>query len=143
MAVQTGVAQILALKEQINAQGFRHWYEGELIRAFGYVALGLVLILFGVTALEMFWSEVEDGWLWRLLKVVGAFLGVGLGGICWLQFSRLIARAEIYAKQAVCPNCKAYGRLIIKDERFDPQTLDRQFFCQCNKCSHQWTIRGP
>ena len=44
----------MLLKEVINKDGFRHWYEGELIRAFGYVALGLLLFVFGASALEIF-----------------------------------------------------------------------------------------
>jgi hypothetical protein len=130
----------MLLKDVINRYGFRHWYEGELIRAFGYVALGLMLFIFGASALEIFWQPSEEHWLWSMLKLVGAFAGVILGGLCWIQFSRLIARAEVLAHQAVCPSCKAYGRLKVQDERSDPETLDRVLQCCCNKCHNQWPI---
>lgn len=130
----------MLLKEVINRYGFRHWYEGELIRAFGYVALGLVLFIFGASALEIFWGEHQDHWLWSAFTLVGAFAGVILGGLSWIRFSRLIAQAEILANQAVCTSCKAYGRLTVDDERSDPQTLDRVLQCRCNKCHNTWQI---
>jgi len=130
----------MLLKEIINRHGFRHWYEGELIRAFGYVALGIVLFIFGASALEIFWETKEDYWLWSALKLIGAFGGVILGGLSWIRFSRLIAMAEILANQAVCPSCKAYGRLTVADERSDPETLDRILQCRCNKCHNDWQI---
>ena len=40
-----------SLKDLINEDGFRHWYEGELIRAFGLMALGVLLLILGVSAL--------------------------------------------------------------------------------------------
>jgi len=130
----------MLLKEVINKDGFRHWYEGELIRAFGYVALGLLLFVFGASALEIFWERSEEHWIWSALKLVGAFAGVILGGLSWIRFSRLIARAEILAHQAVCPSCKVYGRLQVDDERSDPETLDRVLQCRCNKCHNLWAI---
>lgn len=130
----------MVLKNVINKYGFRHWYEGELIRAFGYVALGLVLFIFGASALEIFWEETDAPWVWSVLKLVGAFAGIILGGLSWIRFSSLIARAEILAHQAVCPSCKAYGRLQVEDERSDPETLDRILQCRCNKCQNQWPI---
>ena len=130
----------MSLKTLINKDGFRHWYEGELIRAFGYVALGLLLFIFGASALEIYSDASEEGWVWRGLKLTAAFAGIILGGLCWIRFSRLIARAEILAHQAVCPGCQAYGRLIVHDERSDPSTLDRVLVCQCKKCKHDWSI---
>ena len=130
----------MLLKDAINKDGFRHWYEGELIRAFGYVALGLLLFIFGASALEIFWERSDEHWVWSALKLVGAFAGVILGGLSWIRFSRLIARAEILAHQAVCPSCKVYGRLQVDDERSDPETLDRVLQCRCNKCHNLWAI---
>ncbi|MFM1880831.1 MAG: hypothetical protein RLZZ344_1065 [Pseudomonadota bacterium] len=130
----------MLLKEVINRHGFRHWYEGELIRAFGYVALGLVFFIFGASALEFFWEHSEQHWIWSVFKFLAAITGVILGGLSWIRFSRLIARAEILAHQAVCPTCKAYGRLWVDDERSDPETLDRVLQCRCNKCHNLWAI---
>lgn len=130
----------MLLKDVINKEGFRHWYEGELIRAFGYVALGLMLFIFGASALEVFSERGEQHWVWSALTLLGALGGVALGGMSWLRFSRLIARAEILAHQAVCPACKVYGRLQVDDERSDPETHDQVLQCRCNKCHNHWAI---
>lgn len=128
------------LKELINEDGFRHWYEGELIRAFGLMALGVLLLLLGVSAIEVFFN-LGPGWpLDRLAALASSLVGVFCAGLCWLKFSSLIARAELLANQAVCSNCKAYGRLRVDDERLDTETLDRVLSCTCQKCSHKFVM---
>jgi hypothetical protein len=128
------------LKELINEDGFRHWYEGELIRAFGLMALGVLLLLLGVSAIEVFFN-LGPGWpLDRLAALASSLVGVFCAGLCWLKFSSLIARAELLANQAVCSNCKAYGRLVVDDERLDTETLDRVLSCTCQKCSHKFVM---
>ena len=40
------------LVRQINAKGFRQWYEYELVRAFGFFALGVIALIVVMTSLE-------------------------------------------------------------------------------------------
>ncbi|MFZ9722503.1 MAG: hypothetical protein ACO3WO_07850 [Burkholderiaceae bacterium] len=128
------------LKELINEDGFRHWYEGELIRAFGLMALGVLLLLLGVSAIEVFFN-LGPGWpLDRLAALASSLVGVFCAGLCWLKFSSLIARAELLANQAVCSNCKAYGRLVVDGERLDTETMDRVLNCKCQKCGHKFVM---
>ena len=129
-----------SLKDLINEDGFRHWYEGELIRAFGLMALGVLLLILGVSALEVFFS-LGPGWpLDRLAALASSLIGVFLAGLCWLKFSSLIARAELLANQAVCSNCQAYGRLLVDDERPDTESLERVLNCTCQKCQHRFVM---
>jgi hypothetical protein len=128
------------LKELINEDGFRHWYEGELIRAFGLMALGVLLLLLGVSAIEVFFN-LGPGWpLDRLAALASSLVGVFCAGLCWLKFSSLIARAELLANQAVCSNCKAYGRLVVDGEGLDTETMDRVLNCKCQKCGHKFVM---
>ncbi|MGA1473534.1 MAG: hypothetical protein ACO326_10285 [Burkholderiaceae bacterium] len=128
------------LKDLINEDGFRHWYEGELIRAFGLMALGVLLLVLGVSALEVFFN-LGPGWPTdRLAALASSLLGVFLAGLCWLKFSSLIARAELLANQAVCSNCNAYGRLVVDEERLNTETMDRILKCSCQKCSHKFEM---
>ena len=128
------------LKELINEDGFRHWYEGELIRAFGLMALGVLLLLLGVSAIEVFF-HLGPGWpLDRLAALASSLVGVFCAGLSWLKFSSLIARAELLANQAVCSNCKAYGRLVVDEERLDTETMDRVLNCKCQKCGHMFVM---
>lgn len=129
-----------ASKDLINEDGFRHWYEGELIRAFGLMALGVLLLVLGVSALEVFFN-LGPGWPTdRLAALASSLLGVFLAGLCWLKFSSLIARAELLANQAVCSNCNAYGRLVVDEERLNTETMDRILKCSCQKCSHKFEM---
>ena len=129
-----------SLKDLINEDGFRHWYEGELIRAFGLMALGVLLLILGVSALEVFFN-LGPGWpLDRLAALASSLIGVFLAGLCWLKFSSLIGRAELLANQAVCSNCHAYGRLLVDDERLDSESLERVLNCTCQKCQHGFVM---
>ena len=128
------------LKDLINEDGFRHWYEGELIRAFGLMALGVLLLILGLSALEVFFN-LGPGWpLDRLAALASSLIGVFLAGLCWLKFSSLIGRAELLANQAVCSNCQAYGRFLVDDERLDTESLERVLNCICQKCQHRFMM---
>ena len=50
----------------------------------------------------------------------------------------LLAHAEHVANQAVCAQCKAYGRL----EVLHVETARHRVGVRCTRCGHGWQIEG-
>ncbi|HEX2540175.1 MAG TPA: hypothetical protein VHM00_03730 [Caldimonas sp.] len=125
----------MRLDDGIRKHGFRDWYSRELTQAH----LRLLLLLFSAiglfAALELLGRQapLSQHLLNTVLLVV--CLAVGVGSLRRYLF--LMMRAEGIARQAVCPNCNAYGRLKLSDEKADPEG---RVTVACRKCAHPWQI---
>jgi hypothetical protein len=126
----------MRLMPDINRSGFRPWYEGQLAGGFGFIALGLVLIVGGAAFLEAWLGHMSM--LDDLVFAGSSFVCLGCGGYCWIKAAEKIGAAEHLAQQAVCKSCKAYGRLDVLSEVRLKQSVRLQ--AQCRKCNHQWPL---
>ena len=124
----------MKLNDGIRRWGFMTWYSRELTQAH----LRLVLLLFSAiglfAAVELLGREAPPG-----RQLLNAFLllvclVVGLWSL--RGYLHLMMRAEGIAKQAVCENCKAYGRLKLST----PEARDGLVSVACRRCAHAWQI---
>ena len=125
----------MRLDDGIRRHGFRDWYSRELTQAH----LRLLLLLFSAiglfAVLELLGREAPLSQHLLNTALLLVCLGMGVWSLrCYLF---LMMRAEGIARQAVCPNCKAYGRLKLSDEKGDDEG---RLTVACRKCAHPWQI---
>lgn len=127
-----------SLQSRINAEGFRPWYEYELARSFGYLGMGVLLLVAGMASMEGIFDS-SPGWV-RLPQYLSTFVCLAIAGWAWLRFIHILFFAENLSRQAICPACGRYGAIMITDERSTPDGLERVLTAQCKKCSHNWPL---
>ena len=126
----------MSLADKINEAGFRQWHEYELVRSFGYLAMGVLALIAALALLEGVLSPNTGVGRWISL---GACFGLlCLTGWSWLQFLRILIVAESVSRQAICTQCQRYGSIRIVDERTSPDLSERLLGCECKKCGHRW-----
>jgi hypothetical protein len=129
------------LVRQINAKGFRQWYEYELVRAFGFFALGVIALIVVMTSLEgILETRFSLVMLTNYLVSIG---GICLGGWAWRRFINILGMADHMSRQAVCPSCESFGRLVVTDERSTQDRTERWISARCKKCDHTWRLFYP
>ena len=138
----------MAALDRIRTQGFRRWYERQLLECHAWLLtwfLGLILLV----------SGIEISGYDRNSAFVGAFLiltGLLITLYSWKRYRVMLKDAERLGEQAVCPKCKAYSRFQILS--FDSRSLagkldeDREFTgqeillnAQCRTCGTQWVMK--
>ena len=126
----------MKLAAGIRKHGFRKWYERELLRCHGHLALTFICLVGVVAAFES--MAHGKGWADRL-DDAGALLLCGAVGLWALRrYLYLLMNAEAVANQADCPTCGTYARF--KLVRADA-VGERALVC-CRQCGHEWTIRS-
>jgi len=126
---------------KINSAGFRKWYEYELIRAFGFLGLGVLCLVASMASLEDILETRFD--LEQAPKYILSFLALVIAGWSWYRFLNILMTAEHVSKQAVCPGCKRYGLFTVTDERSTPDQSERLLSVTCKKCGHGWRLGYP
>jgi hypothetical protein len=135
----------MPIADAIRKYGFRRWYERQLIESHAYLLtafLALILLLSGIEAMDS---------LRRSPLGYGAILLIAAGAgtlmlICWRRFSVLLARAELFANDAECPQCKAWGKFAVvateASSEQDPPEAGRPHWLSvsCSKCGERWTV---
>ncbi len=124
----------MKLEDGIRRHGFLHWYSRELTQAH----LRLLLLLFSAiglfAALELLGRQAPLGQ--HLLNTVLLLICLGVGIWSLRRYLFLLVRAEGIARQAVCPNCQAYGKLKLSE----PAGREGMVTVTCRKCDHAWQI---
>lgn len=138
----------MASLDRIRTDGFRRWYERQLIECHAWLLtwfLGLILL---VSGLEM-------------IGMGGTFRSIGaallLGGLIvtlfsWKRYRLMLEIAERLGEQAVCSGCDAYGAFKVVSsgpmplpDGGDPVLEDHGgglwFRAKCRKCGNEWTMK--
>lgn len=126
------------LQRAINAKGFRDWHSYELTRSFGYLGLGVVMLVCALAIMEGVFES--PGITERVFKLFLTFFSLCMTGWAWMMFIHILMQAEEIGRQAVCGECSRYGRLAVLDECASDDQQQRILTCQCNKCQHVWRI---
>lgn len=133
----------MAPAEGIRKLGFRRWYERELIEGHVYfVTCFLCLIVVAVCLEQIDWNDPVSEFP-TLLYIVG---GVALGVVSLRRYQRILVRAECLGSQSVCPQCRAYGALQVREAgiaRDAEGGADNPWLeVRCRKCGHDWRMES-
>lgn len=137
----------MASLDRIRTDGFRRWYERQLIECHAWLVswfLGVIVLVSGV---ELAGGAGSTG-------MQGMFLLLGGMAVCaysWKRYRLMLEIAERFGAQAVCPSCKAYAKFRIESsvpsslpDGGDPALEDHGgnvwLRARCRKCGDQWTL---
>lgn len=121
----------------ISKLGFRRWHERQLIEAHAsLVTAFLAMIAVAVCIEQLHWREGGFKPVILLLLIVA---GIVLCFKAVTFYFRVLFRAEHYAAQAVCGNCKAYGMIDVTTASV-PDTGSGRLKVRCKQCGHEWTL---
>jgi hypothetical protein len=138
----------MASLDRIRTDGFRRWYERQLIECHAWLVtwfLGLIVLVAG---LEIAGSGAG-------LRVQGAV--IGLAGLAvtlfsWGRYRLLLEIAERLGEQAVCPGCNAYAKFSIEASGPNPMpdggdtSLENHgggiwLRARCRSCGIKWVMK--
>lgn len=126
----------MKLAAGLQSRGFRKWYERELLQSHAHL---LLLFLCSIGLMGSFAAfDVRAPLLDRSMDVLAIVLMLAVSLWSLRRYLYLLLHAEQVARQAVCANCKTYGRLQLI--RATPETDD--VLVRCRKCDHEWTIES-
>ncbi len=125
----------MELREGIRKHGFRKWYERELMHSHGYLLLLLACAIGLMTSLAVFSNAASAAQ--RALDAAAIALLAAVGIWSLRRYFFLLMHAEHVANQAVCSECKAYGRLKLVEGQTGPS--ESLQVC-CRQCRHEWAI---
>ncbi len=135
----------MSAANDIRRLGFRRWYERQLIESHVYLVaafLALILLLAGIETLD----TLRRSPLFYLIIIAAAAAAGLLCFVAWRRFNVLLARAELFAGNAQCARCNAWGRFeVIAEERSsddDPPEACRPHWLRvkCRQCGNDWRL---
>lgn len=120
--------------DSIRRNGFRKWYERELLSSHAYMVLAFLSMIAVVGSMEAFRGSADGAAVAALFVVLCAAIGA------WAvrRYVFLMMRAEQTANQANCPECGAYGRFTLIGQRLPLREVD----VRCQRCARDWVISG-
>lgn len=134
--------------EGVRTRGFKRWYERQLIESHAYFITCFACMIAVAAILEVL--NLRDASSPRLMMLVLACAGGGVGAFSWRRYQSLLRRAERIAEAAVCTRCDTYGAFRVIDwgprrgtaqEPAEPYDDDRAWLkVSCRKCQHEWLI---
>ena len=129
----------MRIDDALRRRGFRRWYERQLVESHAYLVTGILSLIMMAIALEVI--EFRDSIANVLVLVLIAGGGGWLAIFAWKQFSKLLLRAEALAGQAVCGECRAYGKFDVVEAHDSSEALTgRSLVVRCRKCQHRWQM---
>ncbi len=137
----------MASLERIRTDGFRRWYERQLIECHAWLVswfLGLIVLVAG---LELFGAGAT-----RIMGLGLLAAGLIVVAYSWARYRAMLATAERLGEQAVCPGCGSYARFRVLatcpaalpdggDPAIETARNDLWLRAQCRDCGREWLIR--
>lgn len=125
--------------DTIRDQGFRRWYERQLIESHAWLVTGFLALIMTAIAVEMIAFRESIGGFLALVGVGGS--GAALCLYAWLRFNRQLFVAEHVAEQATCAACRSYGKLaFVSASHVEGTVIGRAIRVRCRRCGHEWAI---
>jgi len=122
------------LFESVKRNGFRKWYERQLLSSHAHMVLAFLSMIALVASIE---AQRHAQGLAELVDVLFVVVCAAIGVWALRRYLFLLMRAEETANQASCPDCGDYGRFRPLCERTNEMDV------LCRKCSRQWVITTP
>lgn len=133
MPVPTG-GSAMGLAEGIRKHGFRAWYERELLQSHLHMLLLLFCVIGLLGGFAVFSRAAPPADQASAALSIAACAGIGIWAMRRYLF--LLMHAEHVARQAVCGQCEAYGRLDLLHVDVGRQCIG----VRCKRCGHAWPI---
>lgn len=138
----------MASLDRIRTDGFRRWYERQLIECHAWLVswfLGLIALVSGIELAGAGGTSRMSG----ALLVLG---GLAVVLYTWKRYHLLLEVAERLGEQATCPGCKAYAKFRIQssgpaplpdggDPAMENQGGGVWMRARCRKCGDEWMIK--
>ncbi|HEY5324054.1 MAG TPA: hypothetical protein VIK58_14600 [Caldimonas sp.] len=124
----------MRLVDGIRTVGFRKWYQGELTRS--HLSL-VMLLLCGIGALVTLELVGLQG---PMSDRIGSFVLLlacaSIGAVALRRYLFLLMRAELAAREAVCPKCATYGKLDLAADEPQQERME----VRCQRCRNVWSM---
>lgn len=129
----------MSVATHIRKLGFRRWHERQLIEAHASLVTAFVVMIVVAVCLDQFrWRESG---LKPLILLALIVVGIVLCFKAVTYYFKVLFRAEHFAQQAVCSECKTYGTLDVLHCAVDSAAADADWLkVRCKKCGHEWTM---
>lgn len=138
----------MASLDRIRTDGFRRWYERQLIECHAWLVswfLGLIVLVSGL-------EVAGEGGASRTSGALLLLGGLAVSLYSWKRYRLLLEIAERLGGQAICPGCKAYAKFRIESsgpsplpDGGDPALEDYGggvwLRACCRKCGDRWTLK--
>jgi len=129
----------MTIAEHIRKLGFRRWHERQLIEAHASLVTAFLAIIVVAVCLDQF--RWRDGGLKPLMMLVLIAIGIVLCFKTVTFYFKMLFRAEHFAQQAVCGECKTYGLLEVTHSAAESTAAGHDWLhVRCKKCGHAWTM---
>jgi hypothetical protein len=129
----------MPLDESLRRGGFRRWYERQLIEGHAWLVTAFLALIMMAIALETveFGASLVEAIVLTLVALAGGWLVL----FAWQRFRTLLVRAEALAVQAVCTECRSYGRFEVLQARDSIESISgRSLRVRCRGCAHEWQM---
>lgn len=123
---------MMKLADGIRTLGFRKWYERELLRSHGHLALAFVSGIGLMAAFEGLFTF--HGLADKLVDLASIALCTAVGIWSLRRYLYLLSHAEAAANQAECPDCGTYARFVLV------RAHDHELEVRCRACQRVWPI---
>jgi hypothetical protein len=138
----------VAALDRIRTDGFRSWYERQLIECHAWLVSWFLGVITLASGIEVAGSGASSRMLGALLLLAGLALTL----YSWKRYRLLLEIAERLGEQAVCPGCSTYARFQIQSSTPAPLPDGGDFaledrgggvclHAQCRKCGEQWLLK--
>lgn len=134
----------MSVATRIRKLGFRRWHERQLIEAHASLVTAFLAIIVVAVCLDQF--RWRDGGFKPLILLVLIVAGIVLCFKTVTFYFETLFRAEHYAVQAVCGECKTYGLIeVVASSASGTQGAEDDagadwLKVRCKKCGHEWTM---
>lgn len=137
----------MASLDRIRTDGFRKWYERQLIECHAWLLSWFLGVIVAVSGLEVAGSGARS-LVWGALLLLG---GLAVTLYSWKRYHLLLEVAERLGQQAVCPVCSTYGKFKILssgpaplpdggDSMLENHGGGLWLRAKCRKCGDEWML---
>ena len=137
----------MASLDRIRTDGFRRWYERQLIESHAWLVswfLGVIVLVSGI-------EVAGTGGASRMAGALLVLGGLAVTLYSWTRYRLLLEIAERLGEQATCPGCKVYGKFKVHSsgpaplpDGGDPALKNHGggvwLRAQCRKCGDEWML---
>ena len=138
----------MASLDRIRTDGFRRWYERQLIECHAWLVswfLGLIALVSGL-------EVAGQGGASRMSGALLLLGGLAVTLYSWKRYRLLLEIAERLGEQAVCPGCQTYGKFKVQSsgpaplpDGGDPALENHGggvwLRVRCGKCGDEWMLK--